>query len=55
VHEAARIAELAGASEILASARTLGDLGSRFRASSARSVTPEGMSEPIEVFSIEWR
>jgi class 3 adenylate cyclase len=55
VHEAARIAELADASEILASASTLANVASRFRTSSARSVTPEGMSEPIEVFSVEWR
>jgi class 3 adenylate cyclase len=55
VHAAARIAALAEASEILASATAVADLASRFPASAARSVTPEGMSEPIDVVSIEWR
>jgi class 3 adenylate cyclase len=55
VHAAARIAALAEAGEILASGSAVAGLDSRFRASSSRSVTPKGMSEPIDIVAIEWR
>jgi class 3 adenylate cyclase len=52
VHEAARIAALAGPGEIVASAGTAGD----GHAVSARRVeTLKGLSEPIEVVTIDWR
>ena len=52
VHEAARIAALAGGAEIVASAASVdGDVA----ASTPRSVTLKGFSEPIEVVTIEWR
>jgi class 3 adenylate cyclase len=52
VHEAARIAALAGGSEIVASAGTVGDA---FPVSSPRSVEVKGISEPIEVVTVDWR
>lgn len=52
VHEAARIAALANGSEIVASAATVGTAA---RTSDARSVALKGLSEPIEVVTIEWR
>jgi class 3 adenylate cyclase len=54
VHEAARIAALAEGGEIVASRATIGD-ASRYPASEARTVTLKGLSEPIEVVSIDWR
>jgi class 3 adenylate cyclase len=55
VHTAARIAALAESGEILASASAVAGLDAQFRASSSRSVTPKGISDPIDVVSIEWR
>ena len=52
VHEAARIAALGGAGEIVASAATVGEL---HRTSGLRSATLKGISEPIEIVNIEWR
>jgi class 3 adenylate cyclase len=52
VHEAARIAALGGSGEILASRQTVTP---RFSVSEARSVTLKGISDPIEVVSVEWR
>jgi class 3 adenylate cyclase len=52
VHEAARIAALAEGSEILASRQTA---VARFPVSDPRSVTLKGISEPIEVVSIDWQ
>jgi class 3 adenylate cyclase len=54
VHEAARIAGLAEGGEIVASAATVGT-GSAYRVSEARAVSLKGISEQIEVVSIEWR
>lgn len=54
VHEAARIAALGGAGEIVASASTLGT-ASPYRASEPRPVTLKGISEPMEVVTIDWR
>ncbi len=53
VHEAARIAALAGGGEILASRETAA--GSRYQASEPRTVTLKGITEPVEVVSIVWR
>ncbi len=52
VHEAARIGALAGGAEIVASASSAGDA---FAASAPRSVSLKGLSEPVEVVTIEWR
>lgn len=53
VHEAARIAALAGGAEILASAETVA--GSKVDTTDPRSVMLKGLSEPVEVVAIEWR
>jgi len=52
VHEAARIAALGGAGEIVASAATVGET---HRTSNRRSATLKGLSEPIEVANVDWR
>jgi adenylate cyclase len=54
VHEASRIASLADGGEIVASLATVGP-GSPYPTSEARSVTLRGISEPIDVVSIDWR
>jgi class 3 adenylate cyclase len=54
VHEAARIAALANGGEILASKATVGS-GSPYPTSEPRSVALKGISEPIEIVSIDWR
>jgi class 3 adenylate cyclase len=53
VHEAARIAALAEGGQILAS-RTTAD-GSVYAVSDPRSVDLKGLSEPIEVVTVDWR
>src|SRR3954449_1764463 len=52
VHEAARIAALGGAGDIVASAVTVGDT---HRTSGHRSETLKGISVPIEVVNVDWR
>jgi class 3 adenylate cyclase len=52
VHEAARIAALAEGGEILASRDTAAD--SRFPKSEAREVNVKGISEPIDIVTVEW-
>ena len=52
VHEAARIAALAEGNEILTSRQTM---VAPFAASEPRAVTLKGISEPIEVVSVQWR
>ncbi len=52
VHEAARIAALGGAGEIVASVVTVGEA---HRTSGPRSVPLKGLSEPIEVVNVDWR
>jgi len=52
VHEAARIAALAGGGEILASRATAAD--SRFAVSEPREVSVKGISEPIEIVTVDW-
>jgi class 3 adenylate cyclase len=54
VHEAARIADLAEGGEILASKTTAGS-SSPYPASEPRTVTLKGISEPMDVVSIDWR
>lgn len=53
VHEAARIAALAEGGEILASASTAE--GSAYGVSEPRTVTLKGISEPVDVVSVDWR
>ena len=53
VHQASRIAALAAGGEILASASTVADSG--VATSAPRSVVLKGISEPVEVVSVEWR
>ena len=52
VHEASRIAGVAKGNEIVASAGTVGE---GFRTSAARSEMLKGLSEPIEVVTVDWR
>jgi class 3 adenylate cyclase len=53
VHEAARIAALAEGAQIVASRDTAA--GSRFTLSEPKEVHIRGISEPIEIVSIDWR
>ena len=53
VHEAARIAAEAAAGEILASSDTAA--GTRFALSEPRSVALKGISEPIDLVTVDWR
>jgi len=55
VHEAARIAALAGAEEIVAGLDTIEAAGQDISASEPRSVTLKGISEPVSVVAINWR
>jgi class 3 adenylate cyclase len=52
VHEASRIAGLAEAGQIVASLATVGE---NYRASGVRSETLKGLSEPIEIVTVDWR
>jgi class 3 adenylate cyclase len=52
VHEASRITALAEAGEIVASRETA--TGSRFPLSEPREVSIRGISEPIEIVSVDW-
>ena len=54
VHEAARIAALAEGGEIVASKPTVGS-ASQYPTTEPRAVTLKGISEPVDVVSIEWR
>ena len=54
VHEAARIAALAGPGEILASQDTLAASSTRLVTSHPRTVTLKGISKPIQVATIKW-
>ena len=55
VHAAARIGALAGAGEIVASAETLAHGPVSYGVSEPRSAELKGISEPVEVVSIDWR
>jgi class 3 adenylate cyclase len=52
VHEAARIAALAGGDEILSSLTTAAD--GRFPVSEPRTVTLRGTTEPIQIVTVTW-
>lgn len=52
VHEAARIAALGKGGEIVASVATVGD---SFPVSPVRSEALKGLSEPVEVVTVDWR
>jgi class 3 adenylate cyclase len=52
VHEAARIAALGGAGEIIASVATVGEA---HRTSSLRSAALKGLSGSVEVVNVDWR
>ena len=52
VHEASRIAGVAKGGEIVASVATIGD---GFTTSAPRSEILKGLSEPIEVVTVDWR
>ncbi len=56
VHFAARVGALADREEILVSAAVLEAAGDiNYRTSKPRTVTLKGISEPVDVYSIEWR
>jgi class 3 adenylate cyclase len=52
VHEASRIASIAGGNEIVASVATAGDA---YPTSAPRQEVLKGFSEPVEVVTIDWR
>jgi class 3 adenylate cyclase len=54
VHEAARIGSLAGGGQILASVNTVRSAATRFPVSTPRSVILRGVSQPVDVVTIEW-
>jgi class 3 adenylate cyclase/predicted negative regulator of RcsB-dependent stress response len=54
VHEAARIAALAGGGEILASRDSLIEGKSPYQVSPPRAASLQGFSEPVEVVAIDW-
>jgi class 3 adenylate cyclase len=54
VHEAARIAALGEGDEIVASKATVGE-SAQYPVSEPRTVTLKGLSEPVEVVSVDWR
>jgi class 3 adenylate cyclase len=55
VHEAARIAALAGGDEILASRAAFSRGPAELEIGEPRSVQLKGLAEPIEIAAIEWR
>ena len=55
VHEAARIASLAEGGEIVASRDTASSTARSFAVSDPREVRLKGISDPIEVVTIDWR
>ncbi|MGH8934995.1 MAG: hypothetical protein ACRDXD_01790 [Acidimicrobiia bacterium] len=56
MHAAARGGALGDRKEIVASGSTLDEAGVlRFPVSARRSVTLKGISEPVEVATVDWR
>ena len=55
VHEAARIAALAEAGDILASGETISRIPAGYAISDRRPVTLKGISQPVDVVKIDWR
>ena len=54
VHEAARIAALAGGDEVLASAETVAAAGNRFPTCDPRTFELKGMSQPVDIVALDW-
>ena len=54
VHEAARVGALAEGGEILSTSSTLEGHEERFVVSAPRSVSLKGLTEPVEVVTIDW-
>jgi class 3 adenylate cyclase len=54
VHEAARIGALAAGGQILASMQTVQGADTRFPVSAPHSVNLKGVSQPVEVVTVEW-
>lgn len=55
VHVAARVGALAEGGEILASEATLAGAIERFSVGDSRTVSLKGISEPVEVVTVDWR
>jgi class 3 adenylate cyclase len=55
VHEAARVGALAAGGEIVATEATVEAAGDGVRASEPREVSLKGISEPVNVVTVEWR
>jgi class 3 adenylate cyclase len=55
VHEAARVGALATGGEIVASRSSVSELGDRYALSEPRAVELKGITQPVEVVSIDWR
>jgi class 3 adenylate cyclase len=55
VHEAARIGSLADGGQILASVDTVHNAATRFPMSEPRTVSLKGVSQPVDVVTIEWK
>lgn len=55
VHAAARIAALATEGQIMVSADTLAAAAERYGVAERRQVTLKGISQPVEVASVDWR
>ncbi len=55
VHEAARIGALAGGGEIVASAQTLAGVQPGVAVADPRTVELKGISEPVTVYTLQWR
>jgi class 3 adenylate cyclase len=54
VHEASRLAALAEGGGTVASTATVGFV-SQYPATEPRTVTLKGITEPVEIVSIDWR
>ncbi len=55
VHEAARVAALAGGGEIVSTRATGEAAGIALVGAESRTVQLKGIAEPVEVVSIDWR
>ncbi len=55
VHEAARVVALAEGEQIVASLETAASASGRFAVSEPRTVSLKGLTEPMQVVTIEWR
>lgn len=55
VHEAARVGGLAEAGEIVVSSETVAGGPKRYALSNPRTITLKGISQPVTVYSLDWR